>query len=191
MRSATKAAEDSKLDWSEGELSTGNFTARFLVTRAERKRLKFHRFLLPPIEPRLCRMKRSRSMKTVLAITDRSDDPANFIRSLRPWSDPLFARSYRNTIGRPTETRNLDSFSSNTRVFHRRGWRIVAETKSDRETATSNRLLRLQSKAFKPHCYHYHCSVRYTHGKDCTRGIARNSKKRRKNAKRIGSSCTG
>lgn len=68
-------------------------------------------------------------MKTVLAMTDHSNDPANFIRLLRPWSDPLFARSYRNTIGRPTETRNLDSFSSNTRVFHRQGRRIVAETK--------------------------------------------------------------
>lgn len=130
-------------------------------------------------------------MKTVLAMTDHSDDPANSVRLLRPWSDPLFPRSYRNTIGRPTETRNLDSFSSNTRVFHRQGRRIVAGTKSNRETATSNPLLRLQFKAFEPHCYHYHCSVRYTHGKDCTRGIARNSKKRRKNAKRIGSSCTG
>lgn len=116
----------------------GDFTARFLVTRAERKRLKFHRFLLPPIERRLRQIKRSRSMKTVLAMTDHSNDPANSIRLLRPWFDPLFAQSYRNTIGRPTETRNLDSFSSNTSVFHRQG-RIVAGTKSNRETPTSNR----------------------------------------------------
>lgn len=118
----------------------GDFTACFLVTRAERKRLKFHRFLLPPIERRLCQIKRSRSMKTVLAMTDHLDDPANSIRLLRPWSNPLFAQSYPNTIGCPTETRNLDSFSSNTRIFHRQG-RIVAETKSNRETQTSNRLL--------------------------------------------------